>query len=332
MPTEADQTQARSFVRRLLVGTGRLLLLVILLLVLAIGFGLSPGDQTKLSTFVDSVEQWQNNTEFRQVAAQYVTRGSDAMRSRPMGIRSADWIMWIRSLPVMPKEFAVNDTSKAHYENFSKGPLSAYLHLCTEVDLLNADGKGGYLGEFEGRFGRSSSPPSREDVRDWLKGLKWDYPVVYDEGAVQSLQSAIADVEPYRPLTKRARHIDDLLKPHIAVIAAGLKLPSTDVEHMTPLQQYAVLDRLDSHLRQTDPELWRTKQVSDVCGGIWGQVFSPPYLTLLTPYLQVATTCRWVAVGLLGLLLLLTARRLRQLSQGPVTLVSSDRPVSAEPA
>ena len=304
---------------------GKALLILVMLLVLVIGFGLSPGDQTKLSTFVDSVEQWQSNTEFRQVAAQYVTRGSDAMRSRPMGIRSADWIMWIRSLPVMPKEFAVNDTSRAHYENFSKGPLSAYLHLCTEVELLNPDGKGGYLGEFEGRFGKSAQP-SNDEVREWLKGLKWDYPVIFDDGAVQSLQSAIADVEPYKPFVKKARHIDGLLQPHIAAIAGELSLPTKDVEQMTPIQQYAVIDRLDSYLRQNDRELWRTKQVSDVCGGIWGQVFSPPYLTLLAPYLKIATACRWLAIGLLVAITLVYMRRFRRLSRESLG-ISTAQPV-----
>jgi hypothetical protein len=328
-----------SWVRRMLLIATKAAFVVVLLLSLALGFGLTPGDQTRLSTFVDSVGQWQANTEFRQVASQYVTRGSDAMRSRPMGIRSADWIMWIRSLPVMPKEFAVNDTSRAHYENFSKGPLSAYLHLCTEVELLNADGKDGYLGEFEGKFGRSAQP-SNDEVRNWLKGLQWDYPVIYDDGAVQSLQAAIADIEPYKPLTKRVRHIDGLLKPHISAIANELSLPTGEVEKMSPSQQYAVLDRLDPYLRQNDRELWRTKQVSDVCGGIWGQVFSPPYLELLGPYLKLAVACRWLSLGLLLLLLLVNLRRMRALSrQSDETSTDNSSPIvgggptlTAEPA
>ena len=290
---------------------------VIFIVALLLGFGLFPTDQTRLSTFVDSVHQWQRNTEFRQVAMQYVTRGSDAMRSEPMGIRSAEWIMWIRSLPVMPKEFAVNDTSRAHYENFSKGPLSAYLHLCTEVELLNKDGGGGYLGEFEGRFGKSAQP-TNDEVRDWLKGLKWDYPVIHDDGAVQSLQAAIADIEPYKPLKIRVRHIDGLLKPHISAIAAELKLPSGDVGQMSPEHQYAVFDRLDPYLRQNDRELWRTKQVSDVCGGIWGQVFSPPYLELLGPYLKIAAVARWVTIAMLAMFLWMKIRQVRRLTRPAV--------------
>jgi len=327
---------AESFVRRLLRATFKATFVSVLVLSLLIGFGISRGDQTRLATFVDSVEQWQANTEFRQVASQYVTRGSDAMRTRPMGFRSASWILWIRSLPFMPAEFAVNDTSRAHYENFSKGPLSAYLHLCTEVELLNPDGTGGYLGEFESRFGKSAQPTDAE-VRQWLESLKWDYKVVSDAGAVQSLQLAITDVEPYKPFAHRVRHIDGLLKPHIRDIAAGLKLPQ-EVDDMSPMQQYAVIDRLDSYLRQHDRELWRTKQVSDVCGGIWGQVFSPPYLMLLGPYLQVVEICRWIAVALLAVLVWAGFRRARQVVRDMegASQAGEDRPneqvMAADPA
>lgn len=298
--------------------------LLILGVSLVVGFGASGSDQTKLRTFVDSVGRWQTHTDFRQVTAQYVTRGSDALRSRPMGLPSSSWIMWIRSLPLVPKEFAVNDTSRLHYENFSRGPLSAYMHLCTEVDLRTPDGTGGYLGEFEAKFGRSAGVASAE-AEAWLKGLKWDYPVVADAGAVQSLRSVIADAEPFSPFTFRGRHLDDALRPHIATIAAGLGLPA-DVAAMTPEQQYAVFDRLDTHVRQNDPELWRAKQVSDCVGGIWGQVFSPPYLVLLSPYVRLAEACRWVAmVCLVGL----AGNHLRQSRQARA---NTEQPAAARPA
>jgi hypothetical protein len=174
---------------------------------LVVGFGAGTSDQTRLRAFVDSVGQWQTHTDFRQVTTQYVTRGSDALRSTPMGVRSSTWIMWIRSLPGLPKAFAVNDTSRLHYQQFGKGPLCAYLHLCTEVDLLNADGTGGYLGEFEATFGRSADVAAAE-AKAWLQGLKWDYEVSADAGAVQSLRAVIADAEPFKPFRVRDRHVD----------------------------------------------------------------------------------------------------------------------------
>ena len=78
---------------------------------------------------------------------------------------------------------------------------------------------------------------------------------------------------------------------------------------MTPEQQRAVLERLDDHVKRHNLELWRTKQVSDFCGGFWAQVFGPPYNTLLVPFLKVHFACRVLLVlALLGLLLRLYLR------------------------
>ena len=58
-----------------------------------------------------------------------------------------------------------------------------------------------------------------------------------------------------------------------------------DPQAMSFEQQLAVLERLDLEVRQTDPELWRTKQLSDFCGGVWAQVLAPSYLLITTPIL-----------------------------------------------
>src|SRR5688572_20578075 len=107
--------------RRILRWVGRVVVVLLFLIAVIIGFATSESDVAKIVQFVESVDHWQSNTEFRQVAYQYVTRGSDAMGTTPMGMTSARWIVNIRSLPGLPKEFALNDTSRAHYENLSKG-------------------------------------------------------------------------------------------------------------------------------------------------------------------------------------------------------------------
>ncbi|MDB5296322.1 MAG: hypothetical protein JWO31_2305 [Phycisphaerales bacterium] len=305
----------------------RLAFALLLFLALLLGFGTSSADLGRLQAFVDSVDNWQRNSEFRQVTTQYVTRSSDALRTHPYRILAADWIVWIRSQSFVKKEFAINPTSRVHYANFSKGPLSAYLHLCTEIDLLSEDGTGGYLGEFEGKFGKSAGGPTAADASAWLAGMKWDFPVVSDAGAAQSVRSAVADARPDKPFTVRVRHIDDALRPHIAAVAADLGAPA-DPAAMTADQQYAVFDRLDARVRQDDPELWRTKQVSDFVGGIWGQVFSKPYLVLLSPYLMLADAGRWSAVVLLVALVWWRGRRRRPLTDAAAA--TSARPV--EPA
>src|SRR4051812_41162042 len=92
-------------------------------------FGLSGVDQAAVRSFEESAEGWQRNPEFRTVAIDYCVRGSRAMRARLLNVSASTIVLTVRSAPFIPERFAVNATSKAHYENFSKGPLSAYLHL-----------------------------------------------------------------------------------------------------------------------------------------------------------------------------------------------------------
>ena len=79
---------------------------------------------------------------------------------------------------------------------------------------------------------------------------------------------------------------------------------------MTPAQQQSILDHLDSYVRACDGALWRTKQVSDFAGGVWAQVFGPPYLTILAPFLWVHDICRF---ALLGILAYVAWRMMRQI-------------------
>jgi len=77
---------------------------------------------------------------------------------------------------------------------------------------------------------------------------------------------------------------------------------------MTIDQQQAVLERLDDYVRVHDAELWRTKQVSDFCGGIWAQVFGPPYKILLVPAVKVHTASEY---ALMVFIVILMGRFLR---------------------
>jgi hypothetical protein len=258
-----------------------------------LAFGLSGGDYARLRSFTDSVERWQSNPEFRQIAYDYSIGGSAAMRTRPMFIPAARGIMAVRSIPGLPKEYAVNPTSQAHYENFSSGPLSAYLYLSDEQNVSGITG----LFETLGRKGNWSEA----DCRALLDGIKMDFPLVKDEGAVESAEALAADVDPSQTFVIRTT-IGPLLRPHIAALATDLGFP-LEVPRMTPEQQRAVLERLDDHVKRHDLELWRTKQVSDFCGGFWAQVFGPPYNQLLVPFLKVHFACRILLVlALLGLL------------------------------
>ena len=285
--------------RRAWLGLKRALVIGPLSLCAWFAFGLSGGDYAKLRSFTDSVERWQSNPEFRLIAYDYSIRGSAAMRTAPLFIPAAKGIMAVRSIPGLPPQYAVNATSRAHYENFSSGPLSAYLYLSDEQNVSG-------IAELFERLGRQGRWTEAE-CRALLEGIKMDFPLVKDEGAVESVESLAADVHPSQTFVIKTT-IGPLLRPHIATIAGDLGFP-TEVRQMTPDQQRGVLERLDDYVRRHDHELWRTKQVSDFCGGFWAQVFGPPYNSLLVPFLTAHSLSQiLLVVGLLGLLLRLYLR------------------------
>lgn len=280
---------------------GRVVVGAVLVLCLLLAFDLSPADEARLRTFTTSVERWQHDPEFRTVAREYCIAGSSAMQCRPLFVPARRVILALRSAPGLPKEFAVNPTSRLHYERFSRGPLSAYLHLCGEQEVE------GWIEAIEPLGAKSGR--TEADVRAWLDQRKMDFPIVKDRGAVQSVIQLLDDTDAAQPFPIRD-HVVERLAPDIAAVASELDLPP-DPLAMTPDQQQAVLDRLDDYVHRHDVQLWRTKQINDFAGGIWAQVFGPPYNMLLVPALAIQTTARLVLILLLALLLVATRWRRR---------------------
>jgi hypothetical protein len=180
------------------------------------------------------------------------------------------------------------------------GPLCAYLHLCTEQDVPT------FARVLEETVAKQPDPALAG--RQFLDAFHMDEPVVSDAGAVQSAALLFRDVDPQRPLVVR-QNIDALMLPHIRDLARELGLPQ-EVDDMSPAQQREVFVRLDAHVRARDPELWRTKQLSDFCSGIWAQVYGPSYGLAIKPILvlhQIAGVV--LAVMLIAFALRRGARR-----------------------
>jgi hypothetical protein len=243
-------------------------------------FGLSGSDDAAVRAFDEAATSWQTDPDFRRVAMDYCVLGSRAVRTRLFGIHAGGVVMAVRSIPGVPSRFAVNPTSQLHYERFAQGPLCAYLHLCSEQSVP----------DFAGVVEKAATPAADPDPRSFLDAYHMDIPLCTDAGALQSTSSLLRDVDGRRPLTVR-ENIGPLLAPHIAGLARDLQVPE-DPQAMTPAQQQAVLDRLDARVRRDDPELWRTKQLSDFCGGVWAQVFGPPYHWVTRPVI-VAHAVAW---------------------------------------
>jgi hypothetical protein len=252
-------------------------LVLVIMFLLAVGFGTDAHEAAKMRQFADSVERWQTNPEFRRVQIEYVEMGSDAMRSRLAFVPGTKAVIFLRSLPGLPEHLRVNDTSYAHYTNFTRGPLSAYMHLTREQGLGDTLKMLKALG--------SKDAPTDDDVREFLRQYKLHYPVVTDAGAVASVRALLNDVDAGRSFAVQDG-VAERLVPHIAEVAKGLGYP-TDVKEMTPDAQLEVWHMLDAQIRDTDYELWRTKQVNDWLNGVWAQVYGTMYSGLINPVLTL---------------------------------------------
>jgi hypothetical protein len=283
------------------------LLALTILIAFAIGFGTPAADAEKMRLFSDAVDRWQRNPEFRKVQVEYVEMGSAAMRTRVCGVEATKGIMWLRSLPGLPEHLRVNDTSFAHYTNFTRGPLSAYMHLTSEQGLADTLKMLKDLG--------SIPNPTDADVVAFLKQYKLHNPVASDAGAVQSVRDLLADVDPARPLAIQTEAPGKLYS-HISAMAAEMGFPPK-IEEMTPAQQQEIWATLDERVRERDYELWRTKQVNDWLNGVWAQVYGTMYGGLINPMLTLREVARVAAPVMLMAWIGVAAYRRRRSAEQP---------------
>ena len=301
----------RRWLRRL-----RLASLAALLVFLAVvGYGVSGADAERLRVFSNAVDRWQVNPEFRAVGREYAVLGYEAMRARFWGISTTRVVMALRSLPGLPATLDVDPTSQKHYDSFAAGPLAAYLHLCSEgntqdiIPLLEELARRPVITE--------------QDLERFLRqNFQLDHPVVTDEGARSSLRRLMADTDAGRPFAVRG-NVDTAL-PHYLGHLAAQRGWGGDVRRLPPEQQYEIMRVMDAELRTLNAELWRTKQVNDLVGGVWAQVYGPMYHIMIKPVLFLRAVGRYgtPAVMLLVIVRIVQARRHRR---GPMGDPQQDR-------
>ena len=270
-----------------------------LLLLAAIGFGISPSDANRLSAFVRSVDRSRANPEFRQVGNEYVRTGSAAMQTAVLGIPARIVIHTLRRIPGLPERLAATDRLALHYEHFSQGPLSAYLHLAAQQGVQTTTGMIQTMW--------SGPAISDDDIRTFLQSFDVWPAVVTDHGALASTRKLLADMGT-TPTFSIIRPIDQLVRPYIDAMATEKGWP-TEIERLTVAQQHAILDQLDNTIRQADFELWRTKQVNDFLNGIWGQTFGRSYGSFARGVLTARRVCQVGCLAALAMGIVLWRRR-----------------------
>lgn len=260
---------------------------LVVLMAGALGFGMGAADERRVRAFGDAVVRWQQDPDYRAVAHEYVTLGVEAMQARVCGLSAGNLIMAFRSIPGLPEHLAVSDTSAAHYEAFSRGELSAYLHLASEQGV--ADG----IGMVEQLAQRD--PLTDEHIVAFLAGFKLPVATVTDAGAIAGVRRLLADVDATKPLLVRG---DVATSLHSCVEGT--------LTTMTRAEQASAFATFDAHVRATDPQLWRSKQVSDFLAGIWAQGYGQIYLDGISGFFRVRSIARTVLVAAMAGLIFAT--------------------------
>jgi hypothetical protein len=275
----------------------------------ALGFGLLPSDAVRLRSFGDAVRRWQANPDHRAVAHEYVTLGVEAMQARWCGVPARDVVMAFRSLPGLPEHLAVNDTSAAHYDAFARGELSAYFHLTGEQGIANG------IGMIE-QLATHGDVLTDDQIVAFLASFQLPVPTVTDAGAIAGVRRLLADVQPNMP--------PPLTRTDIA--ARLLSRVEKNLATMTRAEQTAAFATYDAHIRATDPQPWRSKQISDFLAGIWAQGYGQIYLDGINGFFAIQRLARIVFVIALLTCLAIWTKRRRRLT--PTTAVrSADGPL-----
>ena len=315
----------RALVKSTIKWAGRILYGSVTLFVLAVAVGTPPSDMDKMRRFATAVDRWQTGPDFRKIQIEYVEMGSEAMRTRVAFATTTDGIMFLRSLPGLPAHLKVNDTSFAHYTNFTRGPLSAYLHLMTETGELK------HTLQMLDYISKQKDLTNEQIRKDFILNYKFDgYKVASDDGACDSVSALINEVDAARGF-KITDHVAERLKPHIAAVAGRLGYPS-EVTRMTPEQQTHVRDLLDGQVKETDYELWRIKQVNDWLNGLWSQVYGTMYAWIIGPTLTLRGICLWLGpLMLISWVGLVAWNRKKRAALHAAPAADAESPLSPQP-
>src|SRR5947207_1715589 len=176
LPPELNHPRWAFIRRAILIG----LISFLIIAAIAVAFGVSSADLGRFDAFAVAVGRWQVNPDFRLVQREYVEVGTRAMQARWWGQPIGRVIMAFRSIPGIGQTLAANPNSASHYEDFTRGPLSAYLHLIDEQGLSTGLGMIRKLAQ--------NRPIRDQDIRQMLRSFNMPTSVATDAGAVASVR------------------------------------------------------------------------------------------------------------------------------------------------
>ncbi len=246
------------------------LLTVLLFFSIIFGYGLSKRDLAILNHFSESVVDWQSHADYRRIGFAYIHESYACMTAHIAGCTATEALMTMRSIPGLPEKLAVNPTSQKHYVDFSRGELSAYLHLCGE--------QGPGIANVLPMMQSLASRPARsdEEITGFLSTFRLAASIeTRSPEAITGVRSLLEDTHAAEGFTS-TEPTELAVLPYIKAIAQSRGWPENP-DDMSADQQLVIMKELDGYVHDVDRPVWRTKQVTDFLNGVWGECYGQMY-------------------------------------------------------
>jgi len=248
----------------------------------------SDRDLSRVRNFRDTLERMHvEAADPRQAIIDYAESGGPAADIRMSGAPLVDVLKTLRSTPGLPENLKWKPNSGEHYQEFAKGPVSGYLQRLREyqydrgmnvkgtnqqwttggagLPMLNkAINEGGWDMKRE-----YLEQPGTKDYLSWMGSYKPDTPQAHKNR--DALFKLIQDIKPAagtvaKPLPANYDNMTEDLEKAYAAFSKANKLP--ELAYQPPEMQSGKLKDFDSYVKQTDPDLWRGKQLVDYTAGV----------------------------------------------------------------
>jgi hypothetical protein len=262
-------------------------------------------DLSRLEQFSQAADRWKANPDPRNDLRDYSALGHAAMQTKFMGNSASDILRFAgKNNPLVVKPW--DDWKERHYKQFENSPLSAYLVRAREwSELPSETAETPTLSRLD-----SLQDPVKRFGADKLKDTS-----IAMAALPRSAAPYAVGEDYFKNYSKLVADTGGAIKPDPQFFAK-LQRASNDYmaankidESTMPLAgQRELLNRIDAHIKQTDPELWKTKQWYDFDMGRASTIHSAQnYKKLMSPFMWFRKYAPMVgaitaSVGAVGLL------------------------------
>lgn len=228
---------------------------------------LSESEQAAINDYLEAAKSWRGtNMDPRLALRGYTTAASRAARVSPFGAPMVNFMKVVRSIPYITKHPWQPGISEPHYEEFAKGPASAYLKRVSEYENLEnfAYDGGGYSKMVDPGFSFEKAPETALPV-----DLRTPEGRQFAQQQLVKLRSDVGEMPAELPKGITAA-LQQMAVSKAQSEGFGQVKTTEGLAALTPDEQSKVMDNFDEYVKTNNPTLWKQKQVAEFDLGLHG--------------------------------------------------------------